>query len=305
MILHGICLVVQELINKIELSGDYRVIERFKPVEYYHQSSNSESKQELRKCIFLDVETTGLDDTEDKVIELAMVPFEYDADGNLYRILPAYNGFQDPGSHIPENITELTGITDDMVKGQSLDKQAISEMLSDCVLVIAHNARFDRPFMETVSDEFIDKYWACSIADVPWAAEGFGSSKLEYLAYQYKFFYEAHRAVIDCQVGIHILTQTLPKSGVSAMQQLLKSARRTDIRLWAKGAPFDKKDDLRKRGYRWANGDDGGIKAWYLDLPESELDDEYDYLNETIFNRTVSDLPTKKLTGKIRYSKRI
>ncbi|MFV2059870.1 MAG: 3'-5' exonuclease [Gammaproteobacteria bacterium] len=297
--------MVQELISKIEASGDYRVLKRFEPVEFYHQIANAESKIELRKCIFLDVETTGLDDTTDTVIELAMVPFEYDADGNIYRILPAYNGFQDPGFPIPANITELTGITDDMVKGQSLDMQAISDMLSDCVLVIAHNARFDRPFMENLSDEFKGKYWACSIADVAWATEGFGSSKLEFLAYQFKFFYEAHRAVIDCQVGIHILTQTLPKSGGNAMQQLLKSARRTDYRLWAKGAPFDKKDDLRKRGYRWANGDDGGIKAWYLDLPDNELDNEYDYLNENIFNRTVSDLPTKKLTGKIRYSKRI
>ncbi len=299
------CTVEQDLIKQLEESGNYRVIKRFEPVEYYHKAANPESNLKLRKCIFLDVETTGLNHAEDKVIELAMVPFEYDADGNIYRILPAYNGFQDPGIAIPAKITELTGITDAMVKGQSLDMQAITDMLSDCVLVIAHNARFDRPFMEAVSDEFKEKYWACSIADVDWSAEGFGSSKLEFLAYQFKFFYEAHRAVIDCQVGIHILTQVLPKSGGNALQQLLQSARRTDFRLWAKGAPFDKKDDLRQRGYRWANGDDGGFKAWYLDLPETELDDEYDYLNENIFNRTVSDLPTKKLTAKIRYSSRI
>jgi len=293
--------VVQDLIKQLEETGNYRVLKRFEPVEHYHQDSN----QNLRKCIFLDVETTGLDHTVDKVIELALVPFEYDANGNIYKILPAYNGFQDPGIPIPANITELTGITDDMVKGQFLDKNVINEILSDCVLVIAHNARFDRPFMESVCDEFKDKYWACSIADISWNAEGFGSSKLEYLAYQFKFFYEAHRAVIDCQVGIHILTQILPRSGKIAMQQLLESARRTDFRLWAKGAPFDKKDELRKRGYRWANGDDGGFKAWYLDLPEAELDNEYDYLNDHIFNRPVTDLPTKKLTGKIRYSARI
>ncbi len=295
----------QDLIKQLEDTGNYHVIKRFEPVAFYHQVANPDGNTELRKCIFLDVETTGLSHTEDKVIELAMVPFEYDADGNIYNILPAYNGFQDPGMPIPEKITELTGITDDMVKGQSLDMATISDMLSDCVLIIAHNARFDRPFMESVSDEFKDKYWACSIADVDWSAEGFGSSKLEFLAYQFKFFYEAHRAVIDCQVGIHILTQTLPKSGGNALQLLLSSARRTDYRLWAKGAPFDKKDELRKRGYRWANGDDGGFKAWYLDLPESELDAEYDYLSESIFNRTVSDLPTKKLTGKLRYSSRI
>ncbi|VAW98439.1 DNA polymerase III polC-type [hydrothermal vent metagenome] len=295
----------QDLIKQLEDTGNYHVIKRFEPVEFYHQVANPDSNIELRKCIFLDVETTGLSHNEDTVIELAMVPFEYDADGNIYNVLPAYNGFQDPGRPIPVKITELTGITDDMVKGQSLDMVKITEMLSDCVLVIAHNARFDRPFMEAVSDEFKEKYWACSIADVDWSAEGFGSSKLEFLAYQFKFFYEAHRAVIDCQIGIHILTQTLPKSGANAMQLLLSSARRTDFRLWAKGAPFDKKDELRKRGYRWANGDDGGFKAWYLDLPESELDTEYDYLSEYIFNRTISNLPTKKLTGKLRYSSRI
>ena len=108
---------------------------------------------DIKIGIYLDTETTGMDADDDEIIELALVPFEFDKAGNIYRILPAYNGFQDPGIPIPEIITQITGITDDMVKGQSIDLEQVSKMLSEAVIVIAHNARFDRPFVENLLDE--------------------------------------------------------------------------------------------------------------------------------------------------------
>ena len=54
----------------------------------------------------------------------------------------------------------------EMVKGQSIDVTAVKRLLSGAAIVIAHNARFDRPFCEGLLDEFKDISWACSIADV-------------------------------------------------------------------------------------------------------------------------------------------
>lgn len=289
-------------IKQLEKSGEYRVIKRFNPVDSYHTVTDG---VQVKQAVYLDVETTGLDADCDKIIELAMVPFEFDSVGNIYKLLPEYNGFQDPGRPIPDNITRITGITDEMVAGQSIDLARVKEILSSTVLVIAHNAGFDRPFMENFYNGFQDLWWACSMADIDWKEEGIESSKLEYLAYKYGFFYEGHRATIDCQAGLHILSQALPVSHHSALKTLLESARRSDVRLWAVNAPFDMKDELKKRGYRWSPGDDGGYKAWYIDIAEASLETERDYLQTQVFKKAVDNLPTKKINAQIRYSARL
>ena len=292
---------MEDCIKQLEATGDYRIIKRYTPVASY-SAANEAPK---RIGIFLDTETTGLDADTDKVIELAMVPFEFDAAGRIYRLLPEYNGLNDPGMPIPEIAQQITGITDEMVKGQSIDVEAVKKLLSEAAIVIAHNARFDRPFCESLLDEFKDISWACSIADVNWNEEGFEGVKLEYLAYKYGFFFEGHRATIDCQAGIEILSRTLPHSGEPVLKRLLEHARRTTVRLWADRAPFEKKDDLKKRGYRWSSGEGGKRKAWYKDLQEDQLDDEMLYLNAYIYSREVAELPMDRFTAMQRYSSRI
>ncbi len=289
----------QPLIDQLTASGDYKVIRRLKPVERYHEDSGADT----RIGIYLDTEATGLDPDTDKVIELAMVPFEFDAEGRIYRVLPAYNALQDPGMPIPPFITRITGITDEMVAGQAIDTDEVARFLDGTALVVAHNARFDRPFVESVHAGFEDIDWACSIADVNWNEEGFEGVKLEYLGYKYGFFYEGHRATVDCQAGIELLAQRLP-SGERVLKRLLDSAARTDVRIWADRAPFQKKDVLRQRGYRWSPGGEGVRKAWYKDLPEDQVDDEMLYLNREIYPRAPGVLPMDRYDAKRRYSRR-
>ncbi len=292
---------LDDMARRLQETGDYRIIKRLSPVESY----NEPGEQSLKKALYLDVETTGLDADSDKIIELAMVPFEFDSNGNIYRVLPAYNAFQDPGIPIPEQITRITGITDEMVAGQSIDLDQVAKLLADTVLVIAHNARFDRPFMENLYAGFQDLWWGCSMADINWQQQGIESSKLEYLAYKYGFFYEGHRATIDCLAGIHLLSKQLPLTSEPAMKCLLESARRADYRIWAVNAPFDRKDQLKSRGYYWSSGDEGGYKAWYIDIPESDLENELNYLQKEIYSKPMGDLPKKKINAQLRYSARV
>ena len=292
---------MEDCIKKLEDSGNYRVIKRFTPVNAYHAPNDANK----RIGIFLDTETTGLDPDTDKVIELAMVPFEFDASGRIYRLLPEYNGLNDPHMPIPDIAKQITGITDEMVQGKSIDLEAVKKMLSEAAIVIAHNARFDRPFCEDLLDEFKEISWACSIADINWNEEGIEGVKLEFLAYKYGFFFEGHRATIDCQAGIEILSKPLPESGDLCLKRLLDTARQTNIRLWAEGSPFEKKDELKKRNYRWSAGENGKRKAWYKDILENELDDEMAYLNEHIYTRGVDELPMDKFNAMLRYSRRL
>lgn len=292
---------LKDIIAELTATGDYKVIRRLRHVECYAKDS-SVNKQ---IGVYLDTETTGMDPEKDRIIEIALVPFEYDDAGNIYRVLPAYNALQDPGFPIPELITKITHITDDMVRGQAISWDIVSEVLSTASLVVAHNARFDRPFVENMLEDFKTITWGCSIADVEWNEEGFEGVKLDYLAYKHGFFYEGHRATIDCLAGIEILHQTLPVSGATALFRVIQNANRVDVRLWAEGAPFDKKDELRLRGYRWSPGDNGKPKAWYRDLPESELDKEMAFLKAEIYRKEIKRLPQERITGLERYSKRI
>lgn len=295
----------EKLARMLEEHEDYRVIRRLQRVDRYCADDPGLGKDALRLGIFLDVETTGLDASTDHVIELALVPFEFASDGRIFRVHKEYDGLRDPGVAIPPEVVRLTGITDQMVSGQSLDLDCIVAMVRPAHLLVAHNAAFDRPFVEPLDPVFTKKAWACSLTDVPWQEEGLEGGKLDYLAYRYGFFYESHRATGDCLAGIHLLSQDLPTSGRTALDTLLENARRKTMRLWAEGSPYESKDLLKARGYRWNNGDDGRPKAWFRDVPESELADELRYLERKVYGGRLPDLRTDTINAFNRYSVRV
>ena len=201
---------LERCIETLRQSDDYRVIKRFEPVDGYCEEATDEHK---RVGLYLDVETTGLDAGTDKIIELAMVTFEFLPDGRIFRILDRFDQFQDPEFPIPEGIIALTGITDAMVQGQTIDKENVIQMVDSADVVIAHNAQFDRMFVESCFPIFESEAWGCSIHDVPWLEKGIEGTKLGYIAYRLGFFFDAHRAINDCLAGVHILAQSFPDSG--------------------------------------------------------------------------------------------
>jgi len=213
-----------------------------------------------------------------------MVVFEYSVKGHIFNILQRVDAYEDPNEPIPDEITKLTGITDDMVKGQHIDTDEIEKIASTASIVIAHNASFDRPFMEKRFPLFVQKAWACSQRDIDWQEEGISSQKLDYLAYQFGFFFEGHRADIDAAAGLHLLSQQSKKTDHTLLAKLLHVARQKSFRVWAMGAPFDKKDELKERGYRWSSGENGKKKSWYIDLiGEQALEEEKSYLDSAIY----------------------
>lgn len=296
---------LETLALTLERDQNYRVIRRLPEISYYNEPDTAlEESGEMRRGIFLDVETTGLDSATDQVIELALVPFDFAPDGRIFRLYKGYDALRDPGVPITPEITRLTGITDQMVSGKALDTARIEEFVTPAHLVVAHNAGFDRPFAEQIHPLFASKAWGCSMAEVPWRDEGLEGAKLEYLAYRYGFFYDAHRATGDCLAGIHLLAQELPESGGLALASLLANARRKTIRIWAEGSPFDAKDKLKVRHYRWNAGDDGRPKAWYCDVDESDLELELAYLRQEVFGGRLPKLPMDTITAFNRYSSR-
>jgi DNA polymerase-3 subunit epsilon len=290
----------EELVRKLEGNGDYRVLTRLGTPTRYCQPNGSETKT----GVFLDLETTGLNYLNAEIIEIALIPFRYSSEGKIFEVLEPFNQLQQPKTGpIPKEITKITGITNEMVEGQQIDKLRLSELVSQAALVIAHNANFDRKFAEAEFDFFAAKPWACTMSQIPWREEGMEGGKLEYLAMKSGFFYDAHRASKDCYAGIELLSRNLPMTGRLAMTVLLEEARKSTRRVWAERAPFDFKDILKERGYRWNDGNDGRPKAWNIDVSEDGLSSELSFLRKEIYQREV-ELPTTTITALDRFSDR-
>ena len=112
--------------DQLRQSGEYRIINKYHKPEYYYIDSSTDKKL---IGVFLDIEATGLSYATDKLIELGMVKFEYNEDGHIFKLLDEFNRYQDPGMPIPEAITKLTGITNDMVKGHQINVEEVDSYL--------------------------------------------------------------------------------------------------------------------------------------------------------------------------------
>ncbi|MEO1576444.1 MAG: 3'-5' exonuclease [Pseudomonadota bacterium] len=288
--------------ERLDEHPDFRVIRRYQRPDAYGAPPEDDST--VRTGVYLDTETTGFDEDTCKIIELAMIKFRFTTTGELIDFVDEYDEFNDPGEPIPEDIVALTGITDDMVRGQALVQSDIDAFLDGVAIVIAHNAGFDRRFVEAHLTGFESLAWACSAQQVPWREAGFESRKLEYVAYRQGFFYDGHRAINDCLAGVHMLAQPLPEVGRTGFAHLLRNARGKEQRIYAERSPFETKDALRLRGYRWNNGDNGRPKSWYIDVADADVDAELAWLHENIFKRPV-DLPMTPINPFNRFSTRI
>lgn len=100
--------------------------------------------------VVFDIETTGLYAEKDKITEIGAVRV---ADG---RICETFSTFVNPGVPIPEFITRLTGITDEMVADAPGAEQALDSFLdfTGDLPVVAHNAPFDTGFIKAYAKVF-------------------------------------------------------------------------------------------------------------------------------------------------------
>lgn len=289
----------EALALRLEAHPDYRVLRRLDAAEVGDPLPGGAVSQ----AVVIDTETTGTDLAEDRVIELALVKFEYDREsGAVGRVLEVYDGLEDPGRPIPPESTAIHHITDAMVAGKRLDEAAIERLLDGVGVVIAHMASFDRPLVERRLPGFASLPWACSLQEVPWDALGLGGRKLEYLAYRYGFFYEGHRAEIDCRALLEVLRRPVPGQAepVNALKSLLESARVPSLRVWAIGSAYETKDVLKARGYRW----ESDRRVWFGEISVAEREAELAWLKDAVYGGKSATVEVETVDARVRWSGR-
>ena len=290
-----------EIINTEVSQSDWKLIRKL----HLPQKYNDASSKEVKKGIVLDVEATGLSIGYDDVIQLALLPFEYEvSSGKIININKdkAFNGMREPRVPISEEASLITGITNEMVLNKTIDYKSVEKIINETDLVIAHNASYDRPMVEQHWDCFKNVSWACTFKSINWLEEGFSSAKLELLGINYGWFYEGHDAFNDCEACLALLSETLPKRNETVFSVLREYATKPNYLIKAIDAPYDKRTILRRNGYRWRPADQLNGKVWWTE--KENYEEEINWLNKEIYKREIN-IPIKKITALNRYSDRI
>ncbi|MFA4045319.1 3'-5' exonuclease [Prevotella sp. PCHR] len=166
-----------------------------------------------KPLIVFDLETTGLDLVKDRVIQISYI--KANPDGTEKR----QNLFVNPGKPIPQEITELTGISNDDVKGQPTFKElaaGLAEEFKGCDFAGFNSNHFDIPML---AEEFLRAgidfdFSRCRLIDVQTI---FHKMERRNLAAAYKFYcgrkmeddFEAHRADQDTEATYRVLQAEL------------------------------------------------------------------------------------------------
>ncbi len=223
--------------------------------------------------LILDVETTGLDCSKDRIIELAFIKFAIVPESLVLRILSTYSALEDPGIEISSEITQITGLDNSILQGQKIDWEMVKRTLEEASIVVAHNADFDRGFIEKRAElSTIKKHWACSLKHIRWKKHGFKTRALNYLAADHGFLNPfAHRALFDCATTFRLIQKYF--------SELLELSYQPEMIFFATNAAFGKKDLLKNADYQW-NGDQ---KVWSKRVFQCDSDHEKVFLRDFIY----------------------
>lgn len=266
---------LERLAEVLAADRNYRILRRLRPVERFHAPVKN---GDLRVGAVVDVETTGLDREGDRIIELAVQRFRFDEAGRIVEVGAPRTWREDPGRPLDPAITALTGLTDADLVGRSIDDDLAVTILSSCDVIVAHNAGFDRPFIERRLSAVAGKAWACSCNDLDWRALGFEGRSLSHLVAQCGWFYEAHRAETDILALLYLLAHPLPEAG-SVLAALIAAAERSTYRVHAIDSPFDSKDRLKARGYSW----NAILRFWWREIASEKLHEEQQWLKSEVY----------------------
>lgn len=238
-----------------------KIIKFFERQDFYSEAEGSNIG------LVLDTETTGIED-DAELIEICILPFSFNDDMEICKVYNAYTAFEQSSKPLTPEIEKITGITDDMIKGQSIDDYKVNALFNKAELVIAHNAKFDKRIMKNRFPTLKKIPWACSAYDPSWQDLSITSRALDYIAYRLGFWFDHHRAENDCRATLHVLSHEL-SPGRTAFKSMIEKAFEPSYRLNAAGANFASKDTLKAMGYRW----DGKGKVWFTNVSENDKED--------------------------------
>lgn len=153
-------------------------------------------KDMITSYVCVDVETTGLDPKEEKLIEIGAVKV---VDG---QVSDTFQSFVNPGRSLSARIVSLTGITDEMLADAPLPKEVMGKFHEFCgdLPLLGHNLRFDYSFLKRamVNEGYaFDKSGLDTLRIARKYLPELESRSLVFLCEHFGIVHTAHRALGD------------------------------------------------------------------------------------------------------------
>lgn len=287
--------------QRLSKDGETVVLTRFR---LPHKVATAQPGARLVRAAVVDTETTGIEALTSEVIEIAILPFDLDVlTGKVVKVYEGYQGLQEPTEPLSPEISEITGLQTADLRGKEIDWQKVYDILKSCACVFAHHANFDRKQVEVSilrwdaqkakAPDWVHMIWGCTLEGINWDYLKPPAKKLSVLCWLHGFYFDAHRAMNDVEATLNLLIES------GRMQELYATTMLPSYEIWAHGSPYESKDRLRSRKYKWA----ADSKCWMKSgIYPFQLDEELAWLKKEVYGGLPMDrVRTVRLDNWQRY----
>lgn len=155
--------------------------------------------------VLVDIETTGLSPQKDDIIEIGAIKVKDN------KIVDTYTSLINIGRNVPSYITNLTGITTDMLKSEGKETTEVLKEFVDFAgenIIVGHNVNFDINFIYDKCEKYLDKHVSNDFIDTMKIAKRLVDTpnyKLGTLAEYFDVDYNgAHRGLKDVEITYEV-----------------------------------------------------------------------------------------------------